>query len=235
MIRAIFFDIDDTLYDSTRLTTMARLNSIRAMIDAGLDYDEKFLYERLYEIIKKFGPNYPRHYNELLKSLGLKEDPKLIASGVVAYEHTKFAYLKPFPRVVPTLLKLKDRYKLGVISNGIAIKQWEKLINLGLHHYFDVVITSEEVGYEKPSKEIFLEALKSLNVKPEESIMVGDNPSTDILGAKSVGMITIRIRKGKRAKIEPKNELERADFDVENFDEIPKIIDIIEKKHKNTI
>ncbi|MEE9564209.1 MAG: HAD family hydrolase, partial [Candidatus Hydrothermarchaeaceae archaeon] len=132
MIKAIFFDIDNTLYDSTKLTTMARQNSIRAMIDSGLPVkDEDRLYDLLEEIIKKYGSNYGKHYDRLLEELGLGTDPKIIAAGVVAYEHTKEGYLVPFPGVIPTLLTLKERYRLGMISNGLAVKQWEKLIGLG--------------------------------------------------------------------------------------------------------
>jgi len=198
MLKAIFFDIDDTLYDSTTLTRMARLNSIRAMIDAGLaERDEDKLYSLLQKIIKKFGSNYPRHYDELLKELGIPWKPKIVAAGVVAYEHTKFGYLKPFPGVVPTLIELRQRYRLGVISNGLAVKQWEKLINLGLHHFFDVVVTSEEVGYEKPETEIFEVAVRKLGFSGEECVMVGDRIDTDILGGKASGMKTVWVKRGK--------------------------------------
>jgi putative hydrolase of the HAD superfamily len=109
VLKAIFFDIDDTLYDSSKLTAMARMNSIKAMIDSGLpEKDENKVYKILEGIIAKFGPNYGKHYDELLRELGLKWDPKIIAAGVVAYEHTKVGYLKPFPGVIPTLLELKS-------------------------------------------------------------------------------------------------------------------------------
>jgi putative hydrolase of the HAD superfamily len=225
VLKAVLFDIDDTLYDSTRLTTMARMNSIKAMIDSGLPVkDEKKVYRILNNIIKKFGPNYGRHYDELLKELGVKWNPKIIAAGVVAYEHTKVGYLKPFPGVMPTLLSLKKRYKIGVVSNGLAVKQWEKLIGLGVHHLMDAVVTSEEVGFEKPSREIFDFAIKSLDVRASECVMVGDRLDTDILGGKRAGMHTIRIKKGKRAREKPVEE-NRPDFEVKDFADILKVIE----------
>jgi putative hydrolase of the HAD superfamily len=223
MVLAVFFDIDDTLYDSTKLTTTARRNSIRAMIDAGLKGDEDEIFEILQKIIKKYGSNYPKHYDELLKELGLPWNPKIIAAGVVAYEHTKAGFLKPFPGVVPTLLKLKNKYKLGVISNGLAVKQWEKLVALGLHHFFDVVVTSQEVGYEKPKKEIFEIGIKKLKLKPEQCIMVGDRLDIDIAGAKLAGMKTIRIKKGKYAKMKPSKE-EKPDYEIKEFEELLDIL-----------
>ncbi|RLG56861.1 MAG: haloacid dehalogenase [Candidatus Hydrothermarchaeota archaeon] len=224
MVLAVFFDIDDTLYDSTKLTTTARRNSIRAMIDAGLKGDEDEIFEILQKIIKKYGSNYPKHYDELLKELGLPWNPKIIAAGVVAYEHTKAGFLKPFPGVVPTLLKLKNKYKLGVISNGLAVKQWEKLVALGLHHFFEVVVTSQEVGYEKPQKEIFEIAIKKLKLKPEQCIMVGDRLDIDIAGAKLAGMKTIRIKKGKYAKMKPSKEDEKPDYEIKEFEELLDIL-----------
>ncbi|RLF60391.1 MAG: haloacid dehalogenase [Thermoplasmata archaeon] len=225
VLKAIFFDIDDTLFDSTQLTIMARRNSIRAMIDAGLPVDEEKALMMLQKIIKRLGPNYPKHYDELLKELGIGWNPKIIAAGVVAYEHTKMGFLKPLPKVIPTLLKLKKRgYRLGVISNGLAVKQWEKLVSLGLHHLFNVVVTSEEVGYEKPDRRIFQIAVEKLNLKPEECVMVGDRIDVDIKGAKSLGMKTIRIKRGKHKAETPKNDKEKPDYEIKKFEELLEIL-----------
>jgi putative hydrolase of the HAD superfamily len=196
MIKAIFFDIDNTLYDSATLTSMARKNSILAMIDAGIEVPEDEISSDLKTIISKFGSNFPRHYDELMKLYGL-ENPKIIAAAIVAYEHTKLAYLKPMAGVDPTLMELKKEFKLGVISNGLRIKQWEKLVGLRIHHFFDAVITSEECGCEKPAPEIFLAALRALDIESGEAVMVGDKYDLDIEGAKRVGMETIWLKKGE--------------------------------------
>lgn len=224
-IKAIFFDIDDTLYDSTKLTTMARQNSIKAMIDSGLqERSEEELYNLLNEIIKKYGSNYAKHYDRLLEELGLEVDPKIVAAGVVAYEHTKEGYLKPFPGVIPTLLELKEKYRLGVISNGLAIKQWEKLIGLGIHHLFDVVATSEELGFEKPQKEIFLFAVEKLGLSPSDCMIVGDRLDTDITGGKAAGMKTVHLRKGKYGEMSPQSEDETPDFEIDDFTQITDVL-----------
>ncbi len=226
LIKGVFFDIDDTLYDSTKLATMARRNSIQAMIDAGLDVAEEVLYSKLDEIIKEFGSNYPRHYDALLKAFEVEGSPQIIAAGVVAYEHTKAGYLRPFPGVVPTLLKLREEHKLGVISNGLAVKQWEKLIGLGIHHFFDIVTTSDEDGYSKPQKEIFEYSMKELNLKSKECVMVGDRLDTDILGGKIAGMITVLIRTGRRKDM-PKSPEETPDFEIYRISELLRVLEKI--------
>lgn len=220
-VKTIFFDIDDTLFDSTLLTTRGRMNSITAMIDAGLpvkDADE--VYRLLQEVIREQGSNHAKHYDMLLEKLGVRWDPKIVGAGVVAYERTKAGYLKPFPEVIPVLLRLNSDYRLGVISNGLAVKQWEKLTWLGLHHFFDVVVTSEEARCEKPDPGIFKAALGAMGANAQEAVMVGDRPDTDIKGAKDVGMGTVRLKKGKYKDIDGGG----ADFVIDDISELPEII-----------
>ncbi|MFQ5815369.1 MAG: TIGR02253 family HAD-type hydrolase [Candidatus Hydrothermarchaeaceae archaeon] len=225
MFKGVFFDIDDTLYDSTRLTTMARRNSIQAMIDAGLPVeDEEEAYSLLGGIIARYGSNYSWHYDRLLEELKVGWNPKMIASGVAAYERTKVGYLRPYPKVIPTLLSLKEEYRLGVISNGLAVKQWEKLIGLGLHHFFDVVATSEEVGYEKPHVEIFKTAISSVGLGLRECVMVGDRLDTDIAGAKRAGLFAVRVKQGRFSGDVPSSEDETPDAEITDISELLSVL-----------
>ncbi len=199
MIKAVFFDIDDTLFDSTTLAAMARINAIKAMMESGLPVKNITKgYNMLMKIVEKYGPNYDRHFDRLLEILENARDPRIIAAGVIAYHDTKQAYLKPEPEVVPTLIALRDEgYKLGIVSNGRSVKQWEKIIRLGLQHFFNVVVISEEAGSEKPDPRIFQRALNELQIEPEESVYVGDHLKIDIAGANRAGMISVKIRRGK--------------------------------------
>jgi len=192
--KAVFFDVDDTLYDTSGFAKLARKAALGVMIDAGLPLSSDKAYSLLKEIIKEKGSNYDKHFNVLTKRVFGEEKPLLIALGMITYHNVKFALLRLFPNTMSTLIYLKkEGYHLGVISNGITIKQWEKLIRLGLHHFFDEVVTSQEAGVEKPDKKIFELALSRMQCKAENSIMVGDKFSEDILGALNVGMSTILI------------------------------------------
>ncbi|MEE9594724.1 MAG: TIGR02253 family HAD-type hydrolase [Candidatus Hydrothermarchaeales archaeon] len=225
MFKGVFFDIDDTLYDSTKLSTMARKNAIQAMVDAGLPVEnEKVAYGLLERIITKYGSNYSKHYDRLLEELKLEWNPKIVASGVVAYERTKVGYLRPYPKVIPTLFSLKGVYQLGVISNGLAVKQWEKLIGLGLHHVFEIVATSEDVGYEKPHVEIFENAMDRAGLEPKECVMVGDRLDTDIAGAKMVGMFAVRVIQGKFSDDEPSSEEDTPDAVITDISELRSVL-----------
>ena len=224
LIKGVFFDIDDTLYDSTKLARMARENSIKAMIDAGLNVaGEEELYSRLNDIIRKFGSNYTKHYDELLKEYGVKWNPRIIAAGVVAYERTKAGYLRPYPGTVPTLIKLKENHSLGVISNGLAVKQWEKLVGLGIHHFFDVVATSEELGCSKPHTRIFEYAMDEVGLKPSECVMVGDRLDTDIVGGNRAGMTTVLMKTNRKQK--PKGEDDTPNHEICSLCELPPLLE----------
>lgn len=194
MKKAVFFDIDDTLYDTSGFARLARRAALNAMIDAGLPLETDEAYKLLREIIKDKGSNYDKHFNVLTKRVYGKEEPLLIALGMITYHNVKFALLRLFPETMSTLIYLKSkRYHLGVISNGITIKQWEKLIRLGLNHFFDQVVTSQEAGVEKPDERIFKLALERMGCKADKSIMVGNKFSEDILGAVNVGMSVILV------------------------------------------
>ncbi len=194
MIKAVFFDIDDTLYDTSGFARLARRAAINVMIDAGLPLSSDEAYKLLKEIIKEKGSNYDKHFNILTKRVFGEEKPLLIALGMITYHNVKFALLRLFPKTPSTLIYLKSKgYHLGVISDGITIKQWEKLIRLGLNHFFDEVVTSEEAGVEKPDERIFRLALDCMGCQPTKSIMIGNKFNKDIIGAINIGMSAILV------------------------------------------
>ena len=198
--QAFLFDIDDTLFNSTQLSTLARARAIDAMIEAGLHFDHDTVAAQLREVLADFGSNYQYHYDVLLKRLGLRAEPRLIAAGTVAYHDVKRAFLAPFEETVPTLLRLREQgRKLGVVTNGQTVKQWEKLIRLGLQHFFDSVVISEDVGVGKPHARIFQLACGQLGVAPAAAVYVGNEPEKDIRGAQAAGLTPVFMRRGKYA------------------------------------
>ncbi len=209
MIKWIFFDIDNTLYESNRLAEEARKNAVNAMISAGLPVQSvSETYGKLKKIIKEHGPNYSKHFDKLVEQFGVAEGKyDIIAAGVIAYHNTKFAMLKPSFEIINTLKELKKEYRLGIISNGRPVKQREKLIRLDLQDFFNVVIISGETDFEKPNPEIFKIAIEKAGCKPEETVMIGDKKSD--MEAEKIGMHTINIK------------------DLENFEQIKPEVDEI--------
>ena len=125
--------------------------------------------------------------------------PKVMSAlGVNDYQHSSELgkqYLFRCPRksnLMPNTLEvldyLKQKYSMTIITNGFYEVQSVKILNSGLHGYFDRIVTSGEAGCLKPHRGIFDYALDSAKVRGPESVMIGDNPVTDITGAKEAGI-----------------------------------------------
>lgn len=207
----IIFDIDDTLFPSSDFSALARRNAINAMIDIGLDYSYEQLNEKLNSIIKSKGSNYGRHFDDLCESLSVKEQSKFVAAAVASYHDTKTS-IAPFPKMALTLLKLKENgHKLYVATNGSSVKQWDKLIRLGLELYFERVFVSETLGMEK-CKQFYEKVIAELGCDAKDCVMVGDREDADIIPAKESGILTIRVLQGKH-----KHEPSTADHTIEDI------------------
>ena len=119
--------------------------------------------------------------------------------NVISEEYIK--NLSTFPHLfdgaIPLLEKLKNRYRLHIITNGFDKVQHFKIKNSGLESFFENVFTSDIVGFKKPHPQIFKEALKQTQAKAEKSLMIGDSLEADILGALSQGMHAIHFNSHK--------------------------------------
>lgn len=226
MIKAIVFDLDNTLVDFMRMKRRAIEAAIKAMIDAGLDYSYDEIKTKIDGIYSEKGIEYQQVFDNLLHSLIGKIDNKILASGIVAYRAAREAELNTYPKVIPTLNELtKMGIKLGVVSDAPSREAWLRLVYIRLHHTFDAVVTFDDSSERKPSPVPFNLILKRLNVKAEESLMIGDWAERDVVGAKSVGMKTCFARYGDTFDTKVHN----ADYEVDNISELISIV----KKENN--
>jgi putative hydrolase of the HAD superfamily len=224
-VRAIIFGIDDVLYDATYQTSNARLAAVRAMIEAGLPVDLETGYRTLEAIVKELGPDSTRHFNTLMDRLGLKWTPQVVAAGVVAYRETNPIYLKAYPDTMPTLLRLRDMgYKLGCASEGKSVKQWQKLVSLGLQHCFHAVVISEDMKTEKLNRAVIEEILKRLGVPAKETIFIGTHPNEEVSIAAELGAISVRMLRG-----ESKTEKASGPKSFREINKLSEIFQIIEQ------
>ncbi|HOP08898.1 MAG TPA: TIGR02253 family HAD-type hydrolase [Candidatus Methanofastidiosa archaeon] len=202
MIKTVFFDLDDTLYNTTRLARLARHAAIHSMISKGLPLGLDKGYSRLMKIISETGSNASNHFDLLVEETLGRKDYKIVSAGIIGYHNTKFANITPFDDTISTLIELKKMgLSLNIISNGRAVKQWEKILRLGLEAFFDNVIISEEVGAKKPEREIYVIAMEVAGSEPGESVFI-DNDKECILGARDVGMHTVLMDRVEK-NIEP--------------------------------
>jgi len=230
-LKAVFFDIDDTLYSTSEFAQKARLNSVKAMIRVGVKMCPEELYEELTEVIQEFGPNFEHHYDKLL----LRIPPEahaginpavIVAAGVVAYHRTKFKGLRPFPEV-PEVFRFLSRTPLiiGVITAGLEVKQAEKLIRLHLLKYIDprAIFITGQMGIGKQNLKLYQHACQSLKLDPKECMYVGDHPVYDVDLPNTLGMVTVLVRRGgKYQELEGETE---PDFVIQDMLELKRIVE----------
>jgi putative hydrolase of the HAD superfamily len=230
-LRAILFDLDDTLFSTSDFAERARRNAIRTMIAHGLRMDEDEAFRELNEVIAEFSSNYPNHFDKFLNRLPRERcwpgiNPALlIAAGVIGYHETKSLELRPFDDV-PRLLRrlIRTPLILGVVTAGLQIKQCEKLIRLGLWRYFrsDAIFVSEQIGIGKPNPKLWTTACAALELDPREVMYIGDNPTQDIDPCNGLGMVTVRSRRVTRHKDASGKTAPR--HEITSFDELGPIL-----------
>jgi len=136
--------------------------------------------------------------------------------------------LQKLPHLDEVLAELKQRgYKLGVITNTVTSR--EEHVRLALRKidcekYFDVIVTSVDVGCNKPDKKIFLTALKMLGVKPKEALMVGNRITADIAGGNQLGMTTVLLKWNKRYLEKITSPKEQPTHVIKSLKELPKLV-----------
>jgi len=197
VIRAIVFDLDNTLTDFMKVKSDAVNAAIDGMIDAGLKLPRDAVRSRIDAIYKEQGMEFQQVFDTLLESELGHIDPKILASGIVAYRRARESALVLYPHVQMTLLELIKRgLRLGVVSDAPQAQAWLRLCSLNLQHVFDAVVTFDDTRELKPSPAPFREVLGRLGVEAREALMIGDWPARDMVGARTLGMRTVFARYG---------------------------------------
>jgi putative hydrolase of the HAD superfamily len=177
--------------------------------------------------------NSDRRQEGLIKAVLFDLGDTLIIEEAVGERHLWEVTLQKIPNVDEVLRGLKQRYKLGIITNTLTSRERHvrtALRKIGLERYFDVILTSVDVGYDKPDEKIFRKALKALNVQPEEAVMVGNRISKDIVGANRIGMKTILFKWNERYPEEAESPSEQPTHTISSLKELPKVLSKIEKE-----
>lgn len=229
-LKAILFDIDDTLFSTTEFARKARQNAVRAMVRAGLDLPEETVARELEEVLAEFSSNYEHHFDKLLNrlrppSLARVNPALIVAAGVVAYHDTKFRELVPFDDVLPFFRALrKVGMRLGIITHGWTVKQAEKLVRLGVVPCLEpsAIFISDQIGIGKPNPKLWTLALADMHLLPQEAMYVGDSPENDVNAPRALGMVTVWAARAARRGLEGARS--EPDHVVKDFRELAAIL-----------
>lgn len=189
VIKAVLFDLDQTLLDRTI--------SLKKFLNWQINFFELVPLDLKAEFIQRFlaldanGSVWKDYvYSQLIQEFEITGHRTEALLEIYVRDFNKFA--TPFDGVENTIQELyRQGFKLGLISNGKSPFQEHNFNSLGLQKYFSSIIVSEKVGLRKPDPKIFYLACEQLDVNLKEAIFVGDNWSVDIEGARNAGLNTL--------------------------------------------
>jgi putative hydrolase of the HAD superfamily len=190
-IKAIIFDLDNTILDRTNTFRSFTNSFLRSYFDH-IEMTQE-LFDRIIYLDQDGYKDKQELFSELLEELPWKMKPlKTELLDFYSTEYVKNAVLMDHAREV--LQHARKNYKTGLITNGKTLIQYGKIDQLGIRNEFDLIIVSEEAGIKKPDPRIFEMATKQLGLRPNECIYIGDHPVNDIEGAAIIGMETIWMK-----------------------------------------
>ena len=234
LIDAILFDCWGTLIKAPNLMRRGATSEIfpRILAIQGhlVDYED---FREAYLVVSKRQNDianvnweefdHEERLGDTLKAIGFQHED---FNGVVSRLWEK--YLREWPRdsvpyeeTMPLLDHLKDRFKLGLVTNFVDGPTARKVLEkYGFDEIFDVIVISGEEGYRKPKRTLFDKALSGLKSQPEYSVMIGDTLIADVIGPKEIGMKAILVDEEESKK----ESHHFADAVVSNIGEVKTVI-----------
>ena len=231
MIKAVFFDLDETLCDSDTAWNIAVKETFQRLCECEPDVSEEAITEAWTAVHQKLFQQLDagkcsmaevrdRRFGCLFKELSLPIDSVMEAlsdffcsrylTGLRLYEDV-------------TVLEELQAYHVGIITNGAhddhTDSQLSKVRHLGLTERIQSLTISGEIGVRKPNLEIFKVACERADVLPEEAIFVGDSVQNDIVGANRAGITSVLINRKSDVLI-PKTADEQPDYTISNLHEV---------------
>lgn len=217
-IRGIVFDLDETLYPQGEF----KRSSFRAI---GLHLaphgaDPEKVVESLEGIIRRHGPSHPTMFDDMLAEVGL---PVSLVPELVEFFRSHRPVLSPFPGVTAMLAKLRESYRLGLLTDGLARVQRAKVEALALAPCFDRVVYSDDEATSKPDPLLFAGFEAAFGLPGDAFLHVADNPAKDFSGARSRGWLTARVLTGEYSAIVPAAGC-GADFELSGVVEVADLL-----------
>ncbi|MDD1684269.1 MAG: HAD family hydrolase [Methanoregula sp.] len=215
-VRAILFDMDNTLFDFIAVQIAACEAVTRSL---GIP-DENSLYPYFLNSVH----GYESHENilDFIRDRGISGQGSFEAARRI-YEQEKIRFITPYPGVVDTLALIRDRgLPMGVITDAHSRDAILRLQKAGLLPFFSGMVSYDMVRVKKPAPVPFITALDMLKSTADEVLLVGDSPRRDIEPGRSLGIRTVYARYGDRFSDDRSQVL--ADYTIDSFAELPAIL-----------
>lgn len=224
-MKAVLFDLDNTLYPEMEFVKSG-FRAVAHYLSARYHLDEESLFAQTIDILQNVGRG--KIFDNLLYNLGLYQEERVKVLVYIYRSHKPTINL--YEDSLPTFMNLKDcGIRLGILTDGMASMQRNKIAALGLEGVFDAIVCTDELGKEfwKPSIIPYKVALDLLEVSPSEAAYVGNDPAKDFVGANSMKMLTIQVTRDTHRDFTPNGipEPARANFIVRRLEETLPIIE----------
>lgn len=217
-VRAVLFDLDDTLFDHTG-AARAALRVVHAAHDCfkTWPFDElerahaRFLEEAHLDVLagtKTIDEARLARFTRLFNAAGVDIDSATLEATAMSYRHAYLEGRGPVAGARALLAAVKESATVGIVSNNVREEQEAKLRLCGFAPYVDALVVSGEIGIAKPDPAIFEIALTRLAMRADEAVMVGDSWSADIEGARAAGIRAIWFNRTRAASPEPSHRVD---------------------------
>lgn len=190
-IKAVLFDLDNTLLDRTRTFHAFVEQFIGHYFPEATEEEQRTM---LWYIIKKDQDGYkdkPDMFHEFIEEFVWERHLPTLEELMAYYSEHYVANAVLMDGASEIIDYCQSKYKLALITNGRTRIQYGKIDQLGIRHPFDAIFVSEEAGIKKPDPRIFELAIEKLGIAPEEGVYIGDHPRNDMGGAAGAGLQTI--------------------------------------------
>ncbi len=221
-LRAVIFDLDDTLYDCTgMLVGTSRLRAAQALIEVGLPLTEQEAVGLQRELAEQYGPH-SLVFDEIARRYDL--DDEAIEKAYRAYNSDEVGDITLFPDVQPTLEFLRGQgVRCFLLTSGVHRRQSAKIKILGLEEAFDEIIITDVDRGEIMSESVRY-VLEKYRLRPDEAMIVGDRPHEEIRIGNDLGATTAQVLKGRFSSFEPRDDRERPDYRIAGVFQVPTIL-----------
>ena len=224
-IKAIFFDLDNTLIDFMSMKEESCRAAVKAMILNGLDMDEGEAFTVLMKVYFDLGLESDCAFTDFLRNVG-RFDHKILAAALNSYLKKKATLIVPYPDVEFVLKKLKEMAVFtAIVTDAPKTKAYQRLLAMGIESYFRFVVGFEDTGNGKhtglPLK-LALDMLRkeASGLANSEVLMVGDSIERDMEPAKKLGLKTALSKYGQ---IETKTS-ESVDYELHSISDLLEIV-----------
>ncbi|MCH3964319.1 MAG: HAD family hydrolase [Clostridium sp.] len=220
-MKAVVFDLDDTLYRERDFVEGA-FRSVCSYLSQQHGISFQKLYWNTISILEHRGRG--KIFDFLCDKYNIKEN----IDKLVNIYRNALPNIELYEDALYFLGKYRHKYSFGIITDGKASVQWNKIRLLKLEKYTDKIIVTDDYGKEcwKPNSFAYLKMLQYFKCRPEDCMYIGDNPNKDFIGARKAGMNTVRIiRQWGDHRNTLLDSCHEADFNIRNLKELENIIE----------